>query len=205
MSEEAVKQPSIEAVGRGAENRERIIAAADRLFYEKGFQATSFSDIAEAAGVPKGNFYYYFKSKDALLEGVIDWRLQCLKKLLDGLNREYDDRRARLMALLQGLCAGEDDIVRYGCPMGTLSAELCKSGHELKERAQALLEMIREWIAAQLHAMGRNDARELAREILTRSQGVTLLAHAYGDHRLLVEEMARVRQWVAAVLDGRPH
>jgi TetR/AcrR family transcriptional regulator, transcriptional repressor for nem operon len=205
MSEEVVKQPSAEAVGRGAENRERIVAAADRLFYEKGFQATSFSDIAEAAGVPKGNFYYYFKSKDALLEGVIDWRRQCLKRLLDGLNREYDDPRARLMALLQGLCAGEDDIVRYGCPMGTLSAELCKSGHELKERAQALLEMIREWIAAQLHAIGRDDAPELAREILTRSQGVTLLAHAYGDHGLLVEEMARVRQWVAAVLDGRPH
>jgi len=205
MAEQAAKSLSAEAGGRGAENRERIVAAADRLFYEKGFQATSFSDIAEAAGVPKGNFYYYFKTKDALLEGVIDWRRQCLKKLLETLNQSHDDPRARLMALLQGLCAGEDDIVRYGCPMGTLSAELCKSGHEMKERAQSLLEVIREWIAAQLQAIGRDDAPELAREILTRSQGVTLLAHAYGDHALLVEEMARVRHWVDAVLDGRPH
>jgi TetR/AcrR family transcriptional regulator, transcriptional repressor for nem operon len=155
--------------------------------------------------VPKGNFYYYFKTKDALLEGVIDWRRNCLKSLLDTLNRSHDDPRQRLMALLQGLCAGEDDIVRYGCPMGTLSAELSKSGHELRERAQALLEMIREWIANQLQATGRDDAQDLAREILTRSQGVTLLAHAYGDHHLLVEEMARVRHWVDAVLDGRSH
>lgn len=205
MGGQAARDVSVETSSRGAENRERIVAAADRLFYERGFQATSFSDIAEAAGVPKGNFYYYFKTKDALLEGVIDWRRQCLKLLLDNLNRTHDDPRQRLMALLQGLCAGEDDIVRYGCPMGTLSAELCKSGHVLKERAQALLEMIREWIATQLQGIGREDAPELAREILTRSQGVTLLAHAYGDHRLLVEEMARVRHWVDAVLDGRSH
>lgn len=203
MTPQTGSQVSSESAGRGAEIRERIVAAADRLFYERGFQATSFSDIAEAAGVPKGNFYYYFKTKDALLEGVIDWRRQCLRSLLDNLNRSYDDARERLMALLQGLCAGEDDIVRYGCPMGTLSAELCKSGHPLRERAQALLEMIREWIATQLLAIGRADAPEFAREILTRSQGVTLLAHAYGDHHLLVEEMARVRQWVDAVLDGR--
>jgi TetR/AcrR family transcriptional regulator, transcriptional repressor for nem operon len=74
MTQQAANSMSTEIVGRGAENRERIVAAADRLFYERGFQATSFSDIAEAAGVPKGNFYYYFKTKDALLEGVIDWR-----------------------------------------------------------------------------------------------------------------------------------
>jgi TetR/AcrR family transcriptional regulator, transcriptional repressor for nem operon len=109
------------------------------------------------------------------------------------------------MALLQGLCAGEDDIVRYGCPMGTLSAELCKSGHPLRERAQALLEMIRDWIATQLAAMGQDDPLELAREIQTRSQGVTLLAHAYGDHGMLSEGMARVRRWVESVLDGRSH
>ncbi|MFW5454386.1 TetR/AcrR family transcriptional regulator [Thioalkalivibrio sulfidiphilus] len=205
MAEQADKRQPVEAGGRGAENRERIVAAADRLFYEKGFQATSFSDIADAAGVPKGNFYYYFKTKDALLEGVIDWRRQCLKKLLNSLNAQYDDPRERLMTLLTGLCAGEDDIVRYGCPMGTLSAELCKTGHEMKEQAQSLLETIREWIATQLQAMGRDDAPEFAREILTRSQGVTLLAHAYGDHHLLVEEMARVRHWVTAVLDGQPH
>ncbi|OOG23790.1 TetR family transcriptional regulator [Thioalkalivibrio denitrificans] len=205
MTEAIANNTSADAVGRGAENRERIVAAADRLFYERGFQATSFSDIADAAGVPKGNFYYYFKTKDALLEGVIDWRRNCLKALLDNLNRTYDNPRERLMALLQGLCAGEDDIVRYGCPMGTLSAELCKSGHPLRERAQALLEMIRDWIATQLQLMGQDDPLELAREIQTRSQGVTLLAHAYGDHGMLSEGMARVRRWVESVLDGRSH
>jgi AcrR family transcriptional regulator len=205
MTEQVANRMPPEAVSRGAENRERIVAAADRLFYERGFQATSFSDIAEVAGVPKGNFYYYFKTKDALLEGVIDWRRSCLKVLLDNLNRTYDDPRPRLMALLQGLCAGEDDIVRYGCPMGTLSAELCKTGHPLRERAQALLEIIRDWIATQLEAMGQDDAPELAREIQIRSQGVTLLAHAYGDQGMLTEGMARVRRWVEAVLDGRSH
>ncbi len=48
--------------------RQRIVEAANRLFYHKGYNQTSFSDVVEAAGVPRGNIYYYFKTKDEILE-----------------------------------------------------------------------------------------------------------------------------------------
>lgn len=55
--------------------RARIVSAADDLFYRRGFENTSFSDIADAVEISRGNFYHHFKSKDAILDAVIQHRL----------------------------------------------------------------------------------------------------------------------------------
>jgi AcrR family transcriptional regulator len=52
--------------------RERILAAAEALFAEHGFDATPTSRIAERAGVPKGLVHYYFKRKPDLLEALVE-------------------------------------------------------------------------------------------------------------------------------------
>ncbi|QYN37643.1 TetR/AcrR family transcriptional regulator [Pseudonocardia sp. DSM 110487] len=52
--------------------RERILAAAEELFAEAGFDATPTSRIAERAGVPKGLVHYYFKRKPDLLSALIE-------------------------------------------------------------------------------------------------------------------------------------
>ena len=44
-------------------SKEKIVLAADQLFYVRGYNQTSFSDIADETGIPRGNFYYYFKTK----------------------------------------------------------------------------------------------------------------------------------------------
>ncbi|QKQ25233.1 TetR/AcrR family transcriptional regulator [Candidatus Reidiella endopervernicosa] len=67
---------------KGQANRQRIVEAANELFYHKGFNQTSFAEVAEKSGIPKGNFYYYFKSKDELLASVIDDRLAQTKTML---------------------------------------------------------------------------------------------------------------------------
>ena len=48
--------------------RERIIETAWKLFHENGFSETTINDIIREAGVSKGTFYYYFRSKDNLLD-----------------------------------------------------------------------------------------------------------------------------------------
>lgn len=52
--------------------RDRILAAAEELFAESGFQATPTSRIAERAGVPKGLVHYYFARKPDLLTALVD-------------------------------------------------------------------------------------------------------------------------------------
>jgi AcrR family transcriptional regulator len=53
------------------ERRSELIATAQRLFYTKGYERTSVSDIVKAVGVAQGTFYYYFDSKTAALEAVV--------------------------------------------------------------------------------------------------------------------------------------
>ncbi|MGZ3346649.1 MAG: TetR/AcrR family transcriptional regulator, partial [Caulobacteraceae bacterium] len=54
------------------DKRDRLVEAAADLAHRRGFRETSLAAIAEAAGVPLGNVYYYFKTKDALAEALIE-------------------------------------------------------------------------------------------------------------------------------------
>jgi AcrR family transcriptional regulator len=60
-----------ERSGRRQDKRERLIAAACQVMYAQGVEKTTLADIAAAAGIPLGNVYYYFKTKDHLLQAVI--------------------------------------------------------------------------------------------------------------------------------------
>ncbi len=62
-----------------AAKRERILAAALKLFAHEPYQAVTMDRVAEAAGVAKGTLYLYFQSKDALYLGVLS----------DGLDTAY--------------------------------------------------------------------------------------------------------------------
>ena len=66
-----------------SETRENIVAAADALFYEHGFENTSFANVAEVVGISRGNFYYHFKTKDEILDAVIEKRVADRRVMLD--------------------------------------------------------------------------------------------------------------------------
>ncbi|MBX3550060.1 MAG: TetR/AcrR family transcriptional regulator [Xanthobacteraceae bacterium] len=59
-----------------AENRERIVAAAARLFRERGTTAVGVAELMEAAGMTHGGFYKHFESKDALVNEACAWSFQ---------------------------------------------------------------------------------------------------------------------------------
>lgn len=54
------------------ERRGELIAAAQQLFFQKGYENTSISDITKTVGVAKGTFYYHFESKDDVLAALVD-------------------------------------------------------------------------------------------------------------------------------------
>ncbi|UTW02200.1 TetR/AcrR family transcriptional regulator [Amphritea atlantica] len=69
-------------------NRELIIQAASEIFAAQGFAATKTVDIAEQAGLPKANVYYYFKSKKNLYRSVIE---SVIEPLLQAATPFYQD------------------------------------------------------------------------------------------------------------------
>jgi TetR/AcrR family transcriptional repressor of nem operon len=81
--------------------RERLTVAAVRMLHEQGVEKTTLADIARAADVPVGNVYYYFKTKDELVEAAIGAHAQSLETMIAALD-EFPAPQDRLKALIGG-------------------------------------------------------------------------------------------------------
>jgi AcrR family transcriptional regulator len=185
---------------KGQEFRQQIVAAANRLFYQRGFNQTSFSDIAAAAGIPRGNFYYYFKTKDEILEAVVEYRLEGIRAMLAEWDAAIPDPRERIKRYVRILLNEERDILRYGCPMGSLTVELSKTQLLLQSRAREMFEVFFDWLKAQFLALGHGRAaRDHARHLLAVSQGISLLANAFEDGAFLRREANQLMRWIDEV------
>lgn len=187
--------------------REQIVEAADRLFYRQGFEHTSFSDIAEEVRISRGNFYYYFKTKDEILEAVIEQRLADRRDLLARWEAEGESPAERIRCFISILITNKTDIKRYGCPLGTLSSELAKLNHEAQGEAKKLFTLFRTWLRRQFEQAGRKmDADALALHVLAHSQGVATLANAYRDEQFIRREVQEINDWLNAQLaEGGKH
>jgi AcrR family transcriptional regulator len=62
------------------ERKKEILDAAEKLFADKGYEAATVNDILDAVRIAKGTFYYYFKSKEDVLDALIDRRISGVVK-----------------------------------------------------------------------------------------------------------------------------
>ena len=183
--------------------RDHIVDAADRLFYRQGYEHTSFSDIADAVGISRGNFYYHFKSKDEILDAVIGARVASTHELLDQWERKGKRPEDRIRSFIQILITNRAHIKRYGCPVGTLCTELAKLNHASRAEANELLTLFRTWLRRQFVLLGREaDADALAMHLLARTQGVATLASAFRDEAFIEHEVELMCEWLRACMQG---
>ncbi len=187
-----------DAQARPPGKRERLIAAACERVYEQGLEKTTLADIAAAAGVPLGNVYYYFKTKNDLIQAVVEAHLREVSAILAGIEAAHAAPRDRLKALFGALAEQRDLIARYGCPHGTLCLEMDKRA-DGPGLAAELMRVPLEWTERQFAAMGRPDARELAVQVVARYQGTALLTSTFRDPDLILAEAARVARWIDAL------
>jgi TetR/AcrR family transcriptional repressor of nem operon len=185
--------------------RSDIVEAADRLFYRQGYEHTSFSDIADAVRISRGNFYYHFKSKDEILDAVIDVRLDGTRKMLEQWEIAGKQPADRILSFIHMLTANRADIKRYGCPVGTLCSELAKLNHTSQAGANTLFTLFRDWLRTQFTLLGRKtDADPLAMHLLARSQGVATLANAFRDEAFIKQEVEQMSAWLKSCSETAP-
>ncbi len=182
---------------RDKTTREHIVEAADRLFYRQGYEHTSFADIADHVRISRGNFYHHFKTKDEILDAVINARLADTRAMLERWEIEGQEPADRIRSFIQMLIANRADIKRYGCPVGTLCGELAKLNHGSQDEANKLFTLFRTWLRRQFTLLGREaDADALAMHLLARSQGVATLANAFCDEKFIKQEVKEMRDWL---------
>ncbi len=179
--------------------RDHIVEAADDLFYRQGYGSTSFADIADAVQISRGNFYYHFRTKDDILDAVIEQRLACTQQMLDRWEAEGITPADRIRSFIHILIANREKIERYGCPVGTLTTELAKLNHGSRGEASRLFTLFRTWLRRQFEALGRKaDADTLAMHLLARSQGAATLANAFHDEKFIRHEVQLMCDWLDA-------
>lgn len=184
---------------KGEKTRADIVSHAKQLFYEHGYDGTSFSDIVAASGLYRGNIYHYFKTKDDILKAVIDAHLADFADLLARWDAENSDPRDKLVAFVDMLTGRRADLVQYGCPIGSLNTELGKDRRDLQAAARALFDLFRDWLAARFDELGKaREAQALALHLLGRAQGVALISHVYQDAKLLRREVGLLQEWIRA-------
>ena len=184
--------------GAPAGKRERLVAAACRVLYEQGVERTTLADIALAADVPVGNVYYYFKTKDQLVEAAINAHGNDLRAMLSALDRRRTPQ-ARLKGLIGALVEQRELAARYGCPFGTLACELDKRPDGLDRTAADVLGILADWAEQQFRSMGFGDqaeARDLAIALIASYQGISLLTNTFRDPELMVREGRRLERWI---------
>jgi AcrR family transcriptional regulator len=108
------------------DTKQRLAITAMRLFWEKGYESTSVSDILKAAGANSGSLYHFFATKQELLMEVLRlYRDGIYPMLLNPAWEGVGDPIERVFALLEQYRRAliESECV-YGCPIGNLALEL---------------------------------------------------------------------------------
>lgn len=187
----------MKAGSKGEKTRADIVNCAKQLFYERGYGGTSFSDIVDASGLYRGNIYHYFKTKDEILEAVIEQHLADFRGLMAKWDKEIADPKLRLLAFVRMITGRQNDLVEYGCPIGTLNTELGKGRRDMQPAARALFDLFRDWLAARFVELGyRDEAASQALHLLGRAQGVAVITHVYQDAKLLQHEIGQLEAWI---------
>ncbi|TDU03409.1 TetR family transcriptional regulator [Streptomyces sp. 846.5] len=180
MSTEARQSAGKPLTRKGRETRQRIVAAAAQLMYERGLTEATLEDVRAAAGVSGSQIYHYFADKQALLLAVIDHQAQAV---LDAQAPHFDR-----LDTVAGLRRWRDGLVEYqkrlqcrgGCPIGSLGSEVAESNPEAR---LAVASGFLRWEAAiraglsAMHARGEldGDPEDLALATLAALQGGLLL------------------------------
>jgi TetR/AcrR family transcriptional regulator, transcriptional repressor for nem operon len=166
--------------------RERLLEVAARLFWEKGYQATSVADILRESQTNSGSLYHFFATKQDLLLGVLDrYRDGIEPMLLEPVWAGIEDPLERIHALLGGYRQLLiDSEFRLGCPIGNIALEIAEPDPALRERLIANFE---KWSAAVercLEEAGHRiragvDRRGVAQFALVTMEGGVMLARTF--------------------------
>ncbi|GAA0368278.1 TetR/AcrR family transcriptional regulator [Actinoallomurus spadix] len=181
---------------RGADKRRRLTAAAAEVIHRQGVERTTIADIAKTADVPVGNVYYYFKTKDDLIQAALSEHEGALSELTAELDR-LPDPLGRLKALVGVWVDQRDLAARFGCPTGTLAVELDKRADGgLDQEAARVIRLLLDWAERQFRALGLADPGDLALTLVAGYQGMSLMANALRDPGIMTREGARLTRWL---------
>jgi TetR/AcrR family transcriptional repressor of nem operon len=171
-----------------ADTRRKIIIAAMDLFWLKGFNSTSISDLLSRTQIHSGSLYHFFPGKQDVLVGVLEaYRDGIWDMLISPAWAGVSDPVERIFALLKSyrgaLLTTE---CTYGCPIGSLALELHEPDLKVRELLAANFKAWTSAIEGCLDEAGARippdvDKKALAEFVLTTMEGGVMQARTHRD------------------------
>ncbi len=177
-------------MGRTSDARDKIVEAACALFHQRGYQAVGVQEICDAAGVKKGSFYHFFRSKqelalamlDAMWEGMAEeefWPFQQAEMPPLERIRRYLEVTPEAFAAMR-----TPDGALCGCPFGNMAIEMSTHDEMIRRRLDRIYRAWARHLQGALdEAVARGDLPALdtgaaADAVVAFISGLALLAKA---------------------------
>lgn len=189
--------------------KDKLIEAAHSLMLTKGFPATTVDEICEAAGVSKGSFYHFFKSKEELGLAVLEaFYKRTMERLMEAEFTKVTDPLARVHAFFDHTEAVSEKLWGRGCLLGAFATDLAETNPRMRRRVSALFRVMTRGVAEVLDpavkAMNANKAKaekgpsatELAELFIAVIEGAVLLAKAHNDWRHVPKAIESFRHYI---------
>jgi TetR/AcrR family transcriptional regulator, transcriptional repressor for nem operon len=183
-----------------------ILDAASRLIHIRGFNNTSVDDILRESGAGKGNFYYYFKSKDELGFAILD---RSVERIRQDLTEKYFTKGTDPWEQLQGFLDFPVEWARErgctgGCPLGNLAVEMSDIHEEFRQRLNRAFDELRSRIELSLEQarnqgtlQGDANIPRLAHFIIAGFEGAFMLGKLRKDPEVVAAVIAELKYHLA--------
>ena len=185
-------------MGRASNAEQKLMDAVTELIWHGSYGSTTIDQICEKAGVKKGSFYYFFKSKSDLAAVALEATWQQKKPELDAVFSPTVPPLERLHRFCEFGYEKQKELKKQcgcvlGCPLFALGAEVCNQEEKLHKKIKEVLGHYHTYIESAIrdaHAQGLINAPDpaaKARMIFAYSEGLMTQARIVNDVEVLRE------------------
>jgi AcrR family transcriptional regulator len=181
--------------------RERLLAAANELFYAEGVQTVGIDRIIEHAGVAKASLYNTFGGKEQLIRAYLDSRHTSTTERIEGALARHDTPRERLLSVFeaQGELFAQPDF--HGCAFVSATAET-RPGGLVDQAADEYRAWIRNLFTGLAKNAGAANPEALAKQLQLLYDGAGLSARMDHDPSAAVAARAAASALLDAAVTG---
>ncbi|PRW62190.1 TetR/AcrR family transcriptional regulator [Actinopolyspora mortivallis] len=176
-------------------DREVLLDAAERLFYERGVRAVGMDEVRAASGLPLKRIYRFFAAKEDLVVAVLERRDQWWRASLTARVESVADPRERVLTIFDWLAEWFAEPGFRGCAWINVSGELGPSSEAVLAEVRSHKQAFRDQIATWVHATGM----PVVEPVFLLAEGAIVTAGISGD-----PAPARQARAAVATLLGTP-
>jgi TetR/AcrR family transcriptional repressor of nem operon len=193
------------------DTKTRLLGAGQKLMLRRGFTATTIDEVCTEAGLTKGSFFHYFKSKDEFGEAVLAHYWMSTQRVLQAAPfNDLNDPLERLNGYLDLFIAlARNPVVEKSCLFGNLAQEVAPTHPDLRAACSQGFTRWVEWIARDLDEAKRMyapkadvDSASLAEHFIAIYEGSLVLVKANGNAAILEQNVEHFRRYLRALFEA---